>query len=150
MYNTYWMFQWELTYFTSQFFSAVIQYKFVSGYLIQKEYNLNHQKITRNIMQAYGLGLFIEETCIDWLFWRFPSLVNKQSQYLLQKCIISVFCLSSYCLESLYKLRNSNTIWNSSKYCESEDAVLQILLYLIMDTNKMYYHLHRKKYFSKE
>ena len=59
------MFQWELTYFTSQFFSAVIQYKFVSGYLIQKEYNLNHQKITRNIMQAYGLGLFIEETCID-------------------------------------------------------------------------------------
>ena len=36
-------------------------------------------------MQAYGLGVFIEETCIDWLFWRFPSLVNKQSQTLLQK-----------------------------------------------------------------
>ena len=144
------MFQWELTYFTSQFFSAVIQYKFVSSYLIQKEYNLNHQKITRNIMQAYGLELFIEETCIDWLFWRFPSLVNKQSQYLLQKRIISVFRLSSYCLESLCKLKNSNTIWNSAKYCEAENAVLQILLYLIMDTNKMYYHLHRKKNFSKE
>ena len=59
------MFQWELTYTTSQLFSTVIQFKFVCSYLIQKEYNLDDQKITRSIMQAYGLGVFIEETCIN-------------------------------------------------------------------------------------
>ena len=81
------------------------------------------------MMWAYGLRFLSEEKCINYCFWRFPSLVNQQFQTLLQKCKFDV--MFKFLLYRKFVFINKfRYYFEQCLFCEAEETVIQILLHL--------------------